>query len=480
MARPKRYKDYEDFLIEVGEYFCSVNFSSYLFSLTPAEIVKDRKRITLLTEQEITQENVKSIASLRRVSADIAYSKIIPKLRSSKDLPPMKLMEDFGLSELEVMIILYLSWQELMTENVYIYEKTITQLLKMLVGSERESLSNLKYFGSNSVLMLSGIVHLDRHNNCPVGASDLIVVDEVQEILMNMAEYNSAKIKKRRSRNLGGSSQAPAGEFCVTEPSDVKLILPDETMKQLGLVETYIEHKDKIMKEWGLEDSITYGTAMAMLFHGPPGTGKTLSAKYLAFKTDKQLITADYAEIMNKYVGETEKKIKGLFAKAKSCGAIILIDEVDSIMYGRRDDSRSWEVSHVNAILQAIENYDGIVIFTTNREDLLDKALERRILIKVPFVDPDEYHREMIWRSIFSNSESIGADVDFSVMASKFAYSGGHIKNAALMAALNAADRGHGQIMQDDLMDAAQLEYAKIKTKRGLGFHDIMRPVVDK
>lgn len=468
MARPKKYRNYEDFLVEAGEYFAQLNVAAYLNSLTPSEIIKDRKRISSLVAQDINHENVKKIADAKRVSAALLYDKIMPKLRSTKSLPPMQLMADYNLSELEMLIVLYLSWQEMMTDQVYLYTRTICHLLKMLIGSEREALTNLKYFGSDSALMQSGLVYLDRHNNSPVGSSDIIVIDEVQEVLMNMVEYNIDRIKKKRIRG-GMNNAAQTGEFYISEPTDVKLILPEDTMKQLNMVETYIRHKDKIMNDWGMGESITYGSAMALLFFGPPGTGKTLSAKYLASKTGKQLIIADYSELMNKYVGETEKKIKQLFAKAKSQDAILLIDEVDSLMYGRKDDSRSWEVSHVNTTLQAIEGYEGIVIFTTNREELLDKALERRILIRVEFKDPDEIQREQIWQSMFPNPESLG-DVDFRALAKKFVYAGGNIKNAALMAALKAAERGHDKIQQEDLIDAAQLELAKMKCKRRLGF----------
>jgi SpoVK/Ycf46/Vps4 family AAA+-type ATPase len=470
VARPKKYKTYEDFLVDISDYFSALNFASYLFSLTPGEIIKDRKRISLLVSQDVSSENIKKIAELKRLDAVCLYDAISSKIRSSKLLPPARLMNDFKLSELEMLIILYLSWQEMMTDQVFIYTRTITHMLKMLIGSDKEALSKLKYFGSDSTLMQSGLVYLDRHNNSPIGSSDIIVIDEVQEILMNMAEYDADRIRKKRIKNGVTTSQASSSDFSISEPSDVKLILPEATMQQLHMVETYINHKDKIMKEWGLADSITYGSAMALLFHGPPGTGKTLSAKYLASVTGKRLIVADYAEIMNKYVGETEKKIKGLFAKARSTDSILLIDEVDSLVYGRKDDSRSWEVSHVNTTLQAIESFDGIVIFTTNRDDLLDKALERRILIKVHFLEPDEVQREMIWQSMFSNPDSLGEDVDFTILAKKFAYAGGHIKNAALMAALKAAEREHDQIMQEDLLDAAQLEFTKLKIKNRLGF----------
>ena len=471
MARPKIYRKYEDFLVDAGNYFSELNFAAYLGSLTPNEIIKDKKRISLLVGQEVTQENIKDIAEGKRANAKLLYDSLSVKMRTSKSLPPVRLMVDFGLSELEAMILLYLSWQDMMTDQVYLYTRTITHLLRMLIGSERGALSNLRHFGAESRLMQSGLVYLDRHNNSPIGSSDLIVIDEVQESLTNMADYNLDKIKRKRIHGGGkGTSQGQQSDFNISEPTGITLILPEETSKQLKLVETYVTHKDKIMKEWGMENSITYGSAMAILFYGPPGTGKTLSARFLASQTNKQLIVADYAEIMNKYVGETEKKIKGLFTKAQNSNAILLIDEVDSLVYGRKDDSKSWEVSHVNVTLQAIESFDGIVIFTTNREDLLDKALERRILIRVEFKTPDERERELIWRSMFTGNSALSDGVDFSGVAKKYNYSGGCIKNAALMAALKAAERGHERIEQEDILDAASLEFAKIKTKFKLGF----------
>jgi len=122
-----------------------------------------------------------------------------------------------------------------------------------------------------------------------------------------------------------------------------------------------------------------------LLFYGPPGTGKTEFAKYLSIKLNKELIPFRASDLMNLYVGETEKNISRAFKKAEAKDAILLIDEADSYFTERRNAVRSWEVSRTNEFLTQLENHSIIFIGCTNLIETFDSASIRRFHWKINF-----------------------------------------------------------------------------------------------
>jgi len=143
------------------------------------------------------------------------------------------------------------------------------------------------------------------------------------------------------------------------------------------------------------------------LLYGAPGTGKTESVFQLARKNNRMVLMADASTIRSKWVGETEKNIKKLFTDYKkameTCDQvpILLFNEADAILGSRRpvsDRVEQMENTLQNILLQELENFEGIFIATTNLEDNLDPAFDRRILYKVRFATPTDSMREAIWK----------------------------------------------------------------------------------
>lgn len=91
------------------------------------------------------------------------------------------------------------------------------------------------------------------------------------------------------------------------------------------------------------------------------------------------------SDLLDKYIGETEKNIAAMFDKAESTGAVLLLDEADSFLYNRGMAQHSWEVSAVNEFMVRLERFEGVLLATTNRFDSLDKAILRRFHLKVEF-----------------------------------------------------------------------------------------------
>ena len=129
-------------------------------------------------------------------------------------------------------------------------------------------------------------------------------------------------------------------------------------------------------------------------FYGPPGTGKTAYGRHLAEQLDRPLLLKRASDLLNAYLGGTEKLLAAMFEEARSEGAVLLLDEADSFLQDRGKAQRSWEVTQVNEMLTQMEAFDGIFIASTNLMDQLDAAALRRFDLKVHF---DYLRPEQAW-----------------------------------------------------------------------------------
>ena len=173
------------------------------------------------------------------------------------------------------------------------------------------------------------------------------------------------------------------------------------------------------------------------IFYGAPGTGKTASVYELARRSGRDIFSVDVSRIKSKWVGGSEKAIKGVFDRyRKMCSKrekapILLFNEADAILSIRKDNPDSsvdkMNNSIQNIILQGMEDLDGILIATTNLEGSLDPAFERRFLYKIKFELPSVDSRSKMWKSMIPEL----TDDDCTMLAKEFQFSGGQIENIA-------------------------------------------------
>ena len=104
------------------------------------------------------------------------------------------------------------------------------------------------------------------------------------------------------------------------------------------------------------------------------------------------LIQKTAADLLNCFLGETEKTLAAMFREAKDEAAVLFLDEADSFLQDRTSAHRSWEVTQVNELLKQMEQFVGLFICTTNRMDQLDPAVLRRFDLKIQFnyLRPDQ------------------------------------------------------------------------------------------
>ncbi len=173
------------------------------------------------------------------------------------------------------------------------------------------------------------------------------------------------------------------------------------------------------------------------IFYGAPGTGKTASVYELARRSGRDIFRVDMSNLKSKWVGESEKAVRGVFKKYRSlCHStekvpILLFNEADAI-FSKRIENVEQSVDQMNnaiqnIILEEMESIDGILIATTNLLSNLDPAFERRFIFKVEFNLPEKESRAKIWKSMISG---LSAD-DAAVLADRYAFSGGNIENIA-------------------------------------------------
>ncbi|MDR5898182.1 AAA family ATPase [Halomonas vilamensis] len=198
-----------------------------------------------------------------------------------------------------------------------------------------------------------------------------------------------------------------------------------------------------------------------LCLHGLPGSGKTALANHLAKRLDRELITAHASSLLDKFVGGTEGKLAALFQQAREKKAVLLLDEVDTLLMQRDNGMQSWEISHTNELLVQIENFDGILLATTNRADSLDRAVMRRFDLKVEFLPLDpEPLRDLLKAVLPERDHHRLAKIPASHLAQR------RITPGNVRTALDQLDLRGLPIRLNTLMDALTLEEREQHGKR--------------
>lgn len=173
------------------------------------------------------------------------------------------------------------------------------------------------------------------------------------------------------------------------------------------------------------------------LFYGSPGTGKTETVNQIARITQREVIQVNLSTIRNCYVGQSEKNVQEFFdnykakVKESTLCPILLFNEADAILCQRNSGAveavDKMENALQNILLQNMEDFDGILIATTNLTSSLDKAFERRFLYKIEFNKPGVKVRQKLWKSMIPGL----SDKETLSLAREFMFSGGEIENIA-------------------------------------------------
>jgi len=241
------------------------------------------------------------------------------------------------------------------------------------------------------------------------------------------------------------------------------LVLPATQKEALRDIVAYARHRHRVYGDWKFGAKSKRGQGGSCLFYGPSGTGKTMAASVIANELQLDLYHVDLSQVINKYIGETEKNVARIFDMAENSGAILLFDEADSL-FAKRTEVKTSNDRNANIgtsyLLQRMENYSGLAILTTNLKKEMDSAFMRRIRFATQFPFPDQITRQQIWGGMFP-AESPVSRVDMAKL-SGLDLAGGSIHNIVLNAAFYAAEEKTA-ISMSHLAKAARREYSKLE-----------------
>ncbi len=297
--------------------------------------------------------------------------------------------------------------------------------------------------------------------------------------------------------------QAEPKNWCLTQYSkadilaefDIELARPVSTKlkKPDSIVEKTLYYDDEITRQIDSLRNILEPERMsrilnrladhgmrkgfACLFYGGPGTGKTETVLQLARLTGRSIMQVDIASVRDKWVGETEKRIKAYFdiyrKDATECelAPILFFNEADALFTKRNENAEygvdKMENAMQNIILQEMENLEGILIATTNLTGSLDPAFERRFLYKIEFTKPSPETRRHIWQAMMPEL----SDKDALALAERFDFSGGQIENIARKHVIDDILAERDTIDIDTIIESCQHESLnKDDIQRKVGF----------
>ena len=414
---------------------------------TYADVIELLEKLYKLGEQRV-QEEGSTLAMVRRASDLIT---------SNLQFPLMKQVNDFDFPIADNFLFLYLIWKTLSGNQT-------TDVGRALEGIFDNSSNRLNYmqkfiFGENSLIKnnLVEIIEAGFFNDTEMKLSDASLS------MLNECDLKLV-IKRKKKNNIIAPADIPARELIFNEAEMGQLALLKNLLEASNLSAT----QERLISK-GLPQGVT------VLLHGAPGTGKTESVKQLAKETGRDIMKVEISQSKSMWFGESEKIIKRIFtdyqAFSKECEQtpILMFNEADAIISKRRevDDSGVGQTQNTiqNILLEELENFEGILIATTNLANNLDSAFERRFLFKIEFQKPDIAVKAKIWNlklPQLSKSEC-------ESLAKQFDFTGGQIDNIVRKNEIHEIIYG-STVVFNRIFDFC-LEETMGKNRTGIGFN---------
>jgi AAA+ superfamily predicted ATPase len=269
--------------------------------------------------------------------------------------------------------------------------------------------------------------------------------------------YHSCKVHSNQGLNIVAKKINPNYTW-----NDI--VLPLSSLNILKDICNAVTSKATIYSDWGFGKKFSLGKGMTALFTGETGTGKTMATEVIAKELNLDIYKCDLSSILSKYIGETEKNLNTVFKESEGSNSILFFDEADAL-FGKRTDVKDSHDKYANIetnyLLQKIDEFEGVVILSTNYRRNIDEAFIRRMQFVVDFPFPKAEYRLEIWEKSFPSQMPKADDIDFDFLANNLQISGGNIKNIVINSAFLAAKNGKPVCMQDIVL-ATKREFEKI------------------
>lgn len=239
------------------------------------------------------------------------------------------------------------------------------------------------------------------------------------------------------------------------------LIVSEAVHDQINQIKLWISHNQVLLEEWEMKKQVLPG--FRALFYGPSGTGKTLTAKLLGKEFDRPVYRIDLSQVVSKYIGETEQNLEKIFNLAENKDWILLFDEADAL-FGKRTSTKSsndrYANQEVSYLLQRVEQFNGLVILTSNFKNNIDDAFLRRFNLIVKFTKPSVQERINIWNLVLP--KKIKADkILIEQLATHYELTGAQIVSVIMHASLLELEAQSKVFSKKNLLSGIKAEYEK-------------------
>ncbi|HEU4717108.1 MAG TPA: ATP-binding protein [Bacteroidia bacterium] len=265
---------------------------------------------------------------------------------------------------------------------------------------------------------------------------------------------------------LDGESGFPAVQSKATHTLE-DVVLDEETRKEIGEIHTFAEQMNEL---WALPDASMYRGNCVCIFTGEPGTGKSHSAVALGNEFGMPVYLVNTAQLVSKYIGETEKNLEKVLDRFDNKNCILFFDEAESI-FSKRTEVKDAHDRYANQeqsfLLWKMTKFRGIIILATNVQDIrqyFDKAFLRRFyrIINIPF--PNYPERKKLWEKSLGSSFRY-EDGLTERLAKDFQLTGGSIYNIVSDGVIKALKEKTGVITYELLANALRSEFTKTGRK---------------
>lgn len=364
----------------------------------------------------------------KSIQADVFFLCIEPLLvklgQARNELVITKLINDHKLDKIEICILILVLYTQLTQDNCI----TENELLGIICNSDQEISCYSRYLRPDSKLTAQRLLQVEDARSF-ANRRELSIPEELKLRLCG-------EIKSVKSPLLNSLlSNNNALQVVKVEQSIDDLILPkQEKALLISLTRRFQKLEYQDMGNWKMKIGSQIG--LIALFYGAPGTGKTFAAGAVANALGKPLVGVDCSALRESYYGESEKLVKNSFDLMHKMSVemenppVFLINEADQLVqnrsernsYGSRTDN-----SIQNIILEAMENFPGIMILTTNLDENIDEAYFRRFNLKLKFNPPDLPCRIMLWKLYVSKDIPGATDIDIEYLAKTYEFTGGQI-----------------------------------------------------
>jgi len=324
--------------------------------------------------------------------------------------------------------------------------RDMNTLIELISFDEYEKIKNRALLEEGSQLITEGIIDYEEILNMFGGVSrSFYLQDEVMQRIIH-----PKKKKKVTKLKL---------DMLVKEQDLFEYLKPTTTLDDVVLhpktretLQTVVKQMDKNvykkLRAWGLKNNRKSIDAR-IIFYGAAGTGKTMTAMSLAKTLRKPILSFDCSKILSMYVGESEKNVRRIFddfkilSKKAKVDPILLLNEADQFLSSRSEGAgSSADKMHnqmQNIFLEQIEQFEGILIATTNLLGNIDKAFSRRFNHKIEFKKPGKKQRLRLWQFMLPEKADYEEGFDIAALT-RYELTGGQInlviKNTAYKVAV--------------------------------------------